>query len=98
MSCYIKHSLDKMCDFNILSLEEEIENAFYDYKVDFEAKYISDEYCKDDFNKIIRTHRHCLMEEIRDKSIHTVGEMQEIVSRYAEKGYMIVDHYKVSKR
>lgn len=94
MSCYIKNSIDKMCDFNIFSLEEELDNAVYDFKVDFEMKHIDGEYCKDDFNKIMRTFKHTLICEIRDKAVSTVSYLQDIVSRYAEKGYQIIDHYK----
>ena len=98
MSCYIKRSLDKMCDFNVVSLEEEIDNVIYNFKVNFEYKYLHDEYCKDDFNKIVRTFKHMLMSEIRDKTISTVSDFQDIVSRYADKGYEITDHYRCGKK
>lgn len=98
MSCYIKRSLDKMCDFNLVALEEELDNAIYNFKVDFEMKYLNDEYCKDDFNKIIRAFKHTLMLQIREETIRAVGDVQDIVSRYADKGYQIVDHYRTIKR
>lgn len=97
MSCDIKKSLDKMCDFNVMGLEEEIDNIIYGFKVDFEMKYISNEYCKDDFNKIVRTFKHSLVNEIRDLVVNSVGEMQDIVSRYANKSYEIIDHYREMK-
>ena len=94
MSSDIKKSLDKMCDFDIMALEEEVDSTIYNFKVSFEMKYITNEYCKDDFNKIVRTFKHSLVGDIRDMLISSVGEMQDIVSRYATKSYDIVDHYR----
>jgi len=94
MSRDIKKSLDKMCDFNIMGLEEEVDNVIYNFKVDFEMKYINNEYCKDDFNKIVRSFKHSLVGDIRDVLVSSVGEMQDIVSRYASKSYDIIDHYR----
>lgn len=98
MSADIKHSLDRICDFDIMSIDEEIDNIVYNFKVDFEMKYINNEYSKDDFNKIMRSFKHSLIGEIRDMLISSIGELQDIVSRYATKSYEIVDHYKKVKR
>lgn len=98
ISSDIKQSLDKMCDFDIMGLEEDVDNVVYNFKVAFENKYINNEYCKDDFNKIVRSFKHSMIEESRDLFVCSTGELQNIVSRCIDKSYNIVDHYKVMKR
>ena len=98
MSCSIKKSLDRMCDFNVMNLEENINSLVYDFKKNFEYNHINNEHCKDDFNKVVRTFKHSLVEEIRDLLVNSCGETQNIVSRYADKGYTIINHYRKIKR
>ena len=57
-------------------------------------RYISDEYCKDDFNKIVRSFEHSLFEKLREEIAHSVMEKQEVVSRHTSEGYEIVDSYR----
>lgn len=98
LSAEIKHTFDKMCDVKIMELEENIRDAVYEFKVEFENKYINDEYSKDDFNKIVRSIEHSLVQRLRDKLIESISEKQEIVSRYASKAYEIIDRYNEKKR
>lgn len=98
LSSNIKDSLDNICDFNIMKLEEEINDCIYNFKIDFENKYINDEYSKDDFNKIIRSFKHSLMNDIRDFLVDSIGEKQDIVSRYSTNANTIVEHYRTIKR
>lgn len=98
MSCEVKNIVDKICDYDILSLEEEIDNFVYNFKIDFEMKYINNEYCKDDFNKILRSFEHCLVSDVRSEVVSSIGEKQDIVSRYALSAYNIVDHYRSAQR
>lgn len=98
MSHEIKDIVDKLCDFGMLSFDEDIGEEMYNFKVNFEMNYIRDEYSKDDLNKIIRSSKHCLVEKLRDHMLSSVNEKQEIVSRYASIAYEIVEHYHTMKR
>lgn len=98
MSKDIKGIMEKMCDYNLLELDEILDNFVYDFKVNFEMKYVHSEYSRDDFNKIIRAFNHSLMQSVRECLVNSTIEKQEIVSRYASKSYSIVDHYKEMKR
>jgi hypothetical protein len=98
MSAGVKKIFDRMCDFNFLGFEEKLDNIIYNFKVDFEMKYIKDEYCKDDFNKIIRSFEHSLLESLRSVVANSGLDKQEIVSRHTMKGYEILDAYRKSKR
>lgn len=94
----VKKVFDKMCDFNFIAFEEELDTVIYNFKVDFEMKYIHDEYCKDDFNKIVRSFEHELFEKLRSKSASFVMDKQEIFSRHVMKGYEIIENYRNNKR
>jgi len=94
MSSEIKKIVDKMCDLNILGFEEELDEDVYNFKINFESKYIRDEYCKDDFNKVIRSFEHSLFEELRGLVLNSLTEKQEIVSRHARDAYDIIDGYR----
>ena len=94
MSVEIKKIVDKMCDLNILGFEEELDEVVYQFKVDFECKYVRDEYCKDDFNKVIRSFEHSLFEELRGLVLNSLTEKQEIVSRHARDAYDIIEGYR----
>lgn len=98
MSSSVKDVVDRMCDFNFIGFEELIDTEVYNFKVDFEMNHIRDEYCKDDFNKIIRTFEHSLFENLRSKIAVSVIDKQEIVSRHTMKGYEILDSFKKPKR
>ena len=98
MSNEIKDIVDKICDFGILSFEEDIADEMYNFRVNFEMNYINSEYSKDDLNKIVRSSKHCLIQKLRDHMLNSVNEKQEIVSRYASKAYEIVDYYNEIKR
>lgn len=98
MSSEVKSIVDKICDYDVLGLEEDIDNFVYNFKVDFEMKYINNEYCKDDFNKVIRSFEHCLVSDVRNEVVSSIGEKQDIVSRYALSAYTIVDHYRSVQR
>jgi len=98
MSSGIKKVVGKMCDFNFIGFEEELNNPIYDFKVNFEINFIRDENCKDDFNKIIRSFEHSLLDKLRSEIAYSAAEKQEIVSRYAAKGNEIVRAFKTKKR
>lgn len=98
MSNEIKDIVDKICDFGMLSFDEDISDEMYNFKVKLETNYVNSEYSKDDLNKIIRSSKHCLQQKLRDHVLNSINEKQEIVSRYASKAYEIVDHYRVMKR
>ena len=98
ISCEVKKVFDKMCDFNFIGFEEELDTIIYNFKVNFEMGFIRDEYCKDDFNKIIRSFEHSLIENLRSQTANAVTDKQEIFSRYATKGYDILEGYKNKKR
>lgn len=94
MSCEVKNIMDKLCDFNFIGFEEELDIDIYNFKVNFEMNFINDEYCKDDFNKIIRSFEHSLFEKLREALACSVMEKQEVVSRHTAEGYLIVDSYR----
>ena len=94
----VKKIFDKMCDFNFIGLEEVLDTEIYNFKVKFESSNVRDEYCKDDFNKIIRSFEHSLLDNLRSKTAYSVVEKQEIFSRHIFKAYEILDCYKPSKR
>lgn len=98
MSCGVKKIVDKMCDFNFIGFEEELDNEIYNFKVNFEMKYTNDEYCKDDFNKIMRSFEHSLFEHFRSTIANSVIDKQEIISRHTMKGYDILQSYRKIKR
>lgn len=98
LSAEIKHTFDKMCDVKIMELEENIRKAVYNFKIGFENDYISDEYSKDDFNKLVRSFEHSLVEHLRDKLIESIKEKQNIVSRYALNAYEIINRYHEKQR
>ena len=90
----VKKIFDKMCDFNFIGFEEELDTEIYNFKVNFESEYIRDEYCKDDFNKIIRSFEHSLFDHLRSKLAVSIVEKQEIFSRHVYKAYDIIGAYK----
>ena len=98
MSCEVKNIMDKICDFNFIGFEEELDVDIYNFKVDFEIHYITDEYCKDDFNKIIRSFEHSLFEKLREEITNSVKEKQEVISRHIAQGYEIVDSYRLNMK
>lgn len=98
ISCEVKKVFDKMCDFNFIGLEEELDSDIYNFKVNFEMNYIRDEYCKDDFNKIIRSSQHSLLDKLRSRVADSVREKQEIFSQNVTKAYNIIDGYRKKKR
>lgn len=98
MSNKVKDIVDSICDYDVLGLEEDIDNLVYNFKVNFEMNYINNEYSKDDFNKIMRSFEHSLVSDIRNKVVTSIGEKQDIVSRYALTAYNVIDHYKDMKR
>lgn len=98
MSNEIKDTVDKICDFGMLSFDEDIADEMYNFKVRLESSYVNSEYSKDDLNKIIRSSKHCLQQKLRDHMLNSINEKQEIVSRYASKAYDILEHYRVMKR
>lgn len=98
MSCSVKDTIDRMCDFNFIGFEEILDTDIYNFKVEFEMRYIHDEYCKDDFNKIIRAFEHSLFENLRSKIAVAVIDKQEIVSRHTMKGYDILNSFKKPMR
>ena len=94
----VKDTFDRMGDYNFIGLEELLDTVIYNFKVKFETDYINDEYCKDDFNKILRSFEHSLFDRLRSKFSLSVAEKQEIFSRYVLKAYEILDLYKNDKR
>ena len=94
----VKNIFDTMCDYNFIGLEELLDSEIYNFKVKFETNYINDEYCKDDFNKILRSFEHSLFDRLRSKFASSVVEKQEIFSRHTLKAYEILDLYKNDKR
>ena len=38
MSCEVKSIIDKICDFNFIGFEEELDTDIYNFKVNFENK------------------------------------------------------------
>ena len=98
LSNEIKGTVDKLCDFGMLSFDEDIGDEMYNFKVRLESSSVNSEYSKDDLNKLIRSSKHCLQQKLRDHMLNSINEKQEIVSRYASKAYEIVDHYKIMKR
>lgn len=94
----VKKTFDKMCDFNFIVLEEDLDTVIYDFKVDFEMKYIRDEYCKDDFNKIMRSFEHSLFEGLRSKTAYSVMDKQEIFRRHTTFAYQIIDGYRNKRK
>ena len=98
MSSEIKEAFDKMSDLNLLGFEEELNDIIYNFKVDFECSYIRDEYCKDDFNKIIRTFEHSLFERLSSLNASALIDKQDIERRYAIKAFDIIEGYRNKKR
>ena len=98
MSCEVKNIMDKICDFNFIGFEEELDTDIYNFKVNFELHFINDESCKDDFNKVVRSFEHSLFEKLREEIAHSVMEKQEVVSRHTSEGYEIVDSYRAKMK
>jgi Zn-finger nucleic acid-binding protein len=93
MSSQIKKIVDTMCDFNFIGFEEILKDDIYNFKVGFEIDNMKDEYSIDDFNKIIRSFEHTLLEHLRFEIAASINEKQEIVSRYASKAYEVIEQY-----
>lgn len=98
MSSGVKKIIDRMCDFNFIEFEERIRGIIYQFKIAFENEYVRDEYCKDDFNKIVRSMEHSLIDDLRSKVAESIIAIQEIISRYTTRGYEIIDAFKALKR
>jgi hypothetical protein len=94
----IKKSFNRLCEFDILQLEEDFDNLVYDFKSNFENKYISSDYSKDDFNKVVRTFKHDLLEQVRSEIIDSIAMNQDILSRYISRAYDIVENYREKGR
>ena len=87
-----------MCDFNFIGMEEDLDTEIYNFKVNFEMEYVRDEYSKEDFNKIIRSFEHCLVDNLRSVIASLVTEKQEIFSRNVGTAYQIIDGFKKKSR
>jgi len=98
MSNKIKDTVDKICDFGMISFDEDIADEMYNIRVRLESNYINSEYSKDDLNKLIRSSEHCLQQKLRDHISNSINGKQELVSRYASKAYDIIDDYRVMSR
>ena len=98
ISCEVKKIFDSMCDFNFIGMEEDLDTEIYNFKVNFEMEYVRDEYSKEDFNKIIRSFEHCLVDNLRSVIASLVIEKQEIFSRNVGKAYQIIDGFKKKNR
>ncbi len=94
----IKSSIDSMCDYNFLELIEKIKKTDYDFKVAFEREYIRDEYCKEDFNKIIKSFEHLYFEQLSGVLGKSVSDMMGIIERYENIGYEVINHYRKMQR
>lgn len=93
VNCEIKKVVDRLCDFDVLGLEGEVNNLIYDFKAGFERDYIRDEYCDDDFNRIVKSFAHEMIDELRSRAAQGMLDKQEIVGRHIAKGYEILDVY-----
>lgn len=98
ISCEVKKVFDNMCDFNFIGLEEDLNTEIYNFKVNFENEYVRDEYCKDDFNKIISSFEHSLIENLRSQAAESLKDKQEIFSRSVSNAYKIIDGFRNKKR
>ena len=98
LSNEIKDIVDKICDFGMLSFDEDIADEMYNIRVRLESNYINSEYSKDDLNKLIRSSEHCLQQKLRDHISNSINGKQELVSRYAFKAYDIIDDYRDMSR
>ncbi len=94
----IRHSvrklINKWCEYDIFSLEEDLADCIYNYRVNFEMAHIDNEYCKEDFNKVLKSFEHDLINDLRSGMFSFMAERQEIVSRYINKAYDIVSDYR----
>lgn len=98
VNCEIKKVVDRLCDFDVLVLEGELNNVIYEFKSNFERGYIRDEYCDDDFNRIIKSFEHEMFDKLRSRAAQAMLDKQEIIGRHISKGYEIIDLYNKPKR
>lgn len=96
MNGEIKRVIDRICDFNMFCFEDGLKEKIYNFKSDFEREYINDEYCDDDFRRIIKSFEHSLLEKLRSRVANAMLDKQEIVSRHVSKGYEIIDMFKIN--
>lgn len=97
MNGEIKKIIDRICDFNMFCFEDGLKEKIYNFKSDFERENIHDEYCDDDFRRIIKSFEHSLLEKLRSRVANSMLDKQEIVSRHISKGYEIIDMFKGTK-
>jgi hypothetical protein len=98
VNCEIKKSVDRLCDFDVLLLEGELNNLIYDFKSGFERAFVRDEYCDDDFNRIVKSFAHELVDDLRSRAAQGMLDKQEIVGRHISKGYEILELYNKPQR
>ena len=98
VNCEIKKVVDRLCDFDVLGLEGELNNLIYDFKSGFERAYVRDEYCDDDFNRIVKSFAHELVDDLRSRAAQGMLDKQEIVGRHISKGYEVLELYNKPQR